>query len=1049
MFSAIFIKRPRLAIVISLIMVLAGAISLYKLPVNEYPEIAPPTLYVSAVYTGASAEVIAQTVAMPLEDEINGVDDLLYFSSTSDNSGSYSCQVTFESGTDTDIAMVNLQNAVKRAEARLPADVTKIGITVEKRGNDILAFFAFLTDGSTYNMMELNNYVDANVKDAVARVDGVSSATVMSLQEYSMRIWLDPIRMSGLAISTSDIINAVQSQNIQAAAGSIGSENSNRYVNFKLNVQGRLSKPEEFENIILRHEPDGSMIRLRDIARVEVGASMYSGDCWYNGQSVVGMAVYRDPDANALATVTRVKKELDKWKERFPAGVSFETAYDPSEFIEVTLYEIIITLIVALLLVVLITWLFLQDWRATLIPSIAIPVALLGTFPFMLAFDYSINVLTMFGLILVIGSLCDDAIVVVENCQALMEREGLSPREAAFKCMTQITGAIIATTLVTVACYAPLAFYGGMVGEIYTQFAVTMCISLCLSTVVAMTLSPALCAILLRKPDGHVPVFFRPFNAVLDASRKVYLGCVKLLVRRAILTLLIFAGAGAMIYIFSSSGLNIKYGDKVMNLIAPVESSFLPQEDKGVIFCNIELPSGASLARTNEVLRQFSDAVKDIKGIKSIMQVSGMSMMSGNGENVGMSIVQLENWKFRTTPETQLDALMSMIAMKTRHIADASIISFVPPAIMGLGVTGGATYQLCGIGEITPENLSVTAKTMARELTAMPETRYAMTNYNADTPQLYLDIDREKAESLGVATNSIYATLQSKLASFYINDFTMVGRNFEVKIQSTAENRATLDNIREIQIKNDKGEMVPLSSLGTLRYMVGPRQVMRFNKMLAASMNAQAAPGVSSQRLMNIIEKMNIPKDYHVEWTGLSYQEKENQGQLLFLMILALLFAYLFLVGQYESWTIPVPVMLSVSFAVLGALIGLKLTKETMSIYAQLGMVMLIGLSAKNAILMVEFSKQERENGVDVYQAALNGASLRYRAVLMTAWSFLFGVFPLVIATGAGSGSRRAIGITTFSGMALATLIGIIFTPALYAAFHRLLDWVKKKIHMA
>ncbi len=1029
MFSRIFIERPRFAIVISLVMVLSGVISLYKLPVAEYPEIAPPTLYVSATYTGASAEVIAQTVAMPIEDEINGVDDLLYYSSTSDNSGNYSCSVTFKSGTDTDIAMVNLQNAVKRSEAKLPTDVTKIGINVSKRGGDILAMFTFLTDGATYNMMELNNYVDANIKDAIARIDGVSSANVMSLQEYSMRIWLDPIRMSGLAISTSDITRAVEAQNIQAAAGAIGSENSNHFVNYKLNVQGRLKTAKEFENIIVRHDSDGSIVRLKDVARIEVGASSYSGECMFNGKQVVGLAVYRAPEANALATVNRVKTELNKWRERFPKGVSYDVAYDPTEFIDVSLQEIAGTLVIALLLVVLITWLFLQDWRATLIPSIAIPVALLGTFPFMYALDYSINVLTMFGLILVIGSLCDDAIVVVENCQGLMEREGLSPREAALKCMGQITGAIIATTLVTVACYAPLAFYGGMVGAIYTQFAVTMCISLCLSTVVAMTLSPALCAILLRKPDGRVPLLFKPFNIVMDFSRGIYSSIVGLLVRRAILTAILFAAAGACVWYF--------YGR--------IQSSFLPGEDKGVIMCNIELPSGASLARTNAVLKEFEKSVAGMKGIRSVMLVSGQSMMSGAGENTALSFLALEHWDKRKSPETQLNSMIAELQKRTRHITDASIIFFTPSAIMGLGMTGGATFNICGIGEVNPEELSATAKKFAMELTARPESRYAMTAYNADTPQLFLDIDREKAEMLGVEVNSIFSTLQSKLASLYVNDFTMLGKNYKVKMQSTAEYRSTLDNIREIQVKNDDGEMVPLSSLGTLKYMVGPRQIIRFNKMTSADMNAQAANGVSSQRLMDIVEKIELPKNYHIEWTNLSYQEKENQGQIVFLMILALLFAYLFLVAQYESWTIPVPVMLSVTFAVLGALVGLFLTGETMSIYAQLGMVMLIGLAAKNAILMVEFSKQERESGKSIVESAMNGANLRYRAVLMTAWSFLFGVFPLVIATGAGSASRRAIGITTFSGMLVATLIGILFTPALYALFQRLRESVKRR----
>ena len=636
----------------------------------------------------------------------------------------------------------------------------------------------------------------------------------------------------------------------------------------------------------------------------------------------------------------------------------------------------------------------------------------------------------MFGLILVVGSLCDDAIVVVENCQSLMEREGLSPKEAAFKCMRQITGAIIATTLVTVACYAPLAFYGGMVGNIYIQFAVSMCIALCLSTVVAMTLSPALCAVLLRRPDGHVPVIFRPFNRVLDGSRKAYSFFVSFLVRRALVTLLLFGGACCAVWL----------------LFGKIDSSFLPSEDKGEIMCNIELPQGASVDRTDAVLKEFLERVSGIPGIRSSMVISGRSMMSGSGENVAMCILRLDPWDQRKTPDLQLDAIMTRIQEETRTISDASIIVFTPPAIMGLGATGGATFELCGIGDIDAGELSTQAKQFAMKLSNSPETRYAMTSYNADTPQLFLDINREKAETLGVATGTIFSTLQSKLASLYVNDFTFQGRNYEVKIQSTADNRATLDNVRKIQVPNDSGEMVPLSSIGTLHYTVGPSQITRFNKMTCAELNAQAAPGVSSQRLFELVEGTELPENYHVEWTGLSYQEKQNQGQIVYLMALALLFAYLFLVGQYKSWMIPVPVMLAVVFAVLGALLGLLVTGETMSIYALLGMVMLIGLAAKNAILMVEFSKQERESGKSIYEAALNGANLRYRAVLMTAWSFLFGVFPLVIATGAGSGSRRAIGITTFSGMVLATLVGIVFTPALYALFQRLREFLKKQI---
>ena len=1030
MFSRIFIERPRLAAVVSLILLLAGGISLANLPVAEYPEIAPPTLFVSATYSGASADVVAQTVAMPLENEINGVEDLLYFSSTSSNSGSYSCSVTFRSGTDSDIALVNLQNAVKRAEAQLPSEVTKVGITVEKRGNDILAMLAFQTDGTSLSLNELVNYVNNNVKDALARLEGVSSSDMMSQQEYAMRIWMDPLRMSGLGISSSEIRSAVEAQNVQAAAGTLGAEGSNRYVSYKLNVQGRLKTAEEFGEIVVRSDADsGRIVRLRDVATVELGSSSYSGRSTFNGKESVGLSLYRSPDANALATMNRIKAELATWEQRFPPGVSYSIAYDPTKFIVASMREMVSTLVVALILVVLVTWLFIQDWRATLIPAVAIPVSLVGTFSVMYALGYSINTLTMFGLILVIGSLVDDAIVVVENTQGIMEREGLPAREAAIKSMRQITGAVIATTLVTVACYAPLAFYGGMVGAIYRQFAVSMCVALCLSTVVALTLSPALCALVLRRSGGQCAPIFLPVNRFLDALRGRYLGMTGRLVRRGGLTLGILGG--------SFLGVWLLYGH--------IPPSFLPMEDKGVIFCNVELPGDAVQERTDAVLATVRERLAAIPGIRSVMQVSGMSMLSGSGENAAMCIVELDPWEERSAPPTRLSAIMGQIQGRTHDIAAASIVAFTPPAIMGLGATGGASFDICGIGDIDASALATVTDAFVRDLSARPETMFAMTAYDAATPQLRLRLDREKAELLGVQAGTVFSTLQDVLASYYINDFTLSGNNFEVKLQAGADSRSSLQHVEELLIPNSNGDMVPLSALGTLQYEVGPRQITRFNKMVAAEINAQSAPGVSSGDLYAAIEGIKLPAGYHIEWTGLSYQEKQNTGQIVFLMGLALLFAYLFLVAQYESWTIPVPVMLTVSFAVLGALLGLTLCGESMSIYAQLGLVMLIGLAAKNAILMVEFSKQEREGGKGIEEAALSGANLRFRAVMMTAWSFLFGVLPLVFADGAGAASRQAIGITTFAGMLAATCVGIVFTPALYAVFQRLREKASRK----
>ena len=808
MFSRIFIERPRLAAVVSLILLLAGGISLANLPVAEYPEIAPPTLFVSATYSGASADVVAQTVAMPLENEINGVEDLLYFSSTSSNSGSYSCSVTFRSGTDSDIALVNLQNAVKRAEAQLPSEVTEVGITVEKRGNDILAMLAFQTDGTSLSLNELVNYMNNNVKDALACLEGLSSSDMMSQQEYAMRIWMDPLRMSGLGISSSKIRSAVEAQNVQAAAGTLGAEGSNRYVSYKLNVQGRLKTAEEFGEIVVRSDADSDrIVRLRDVATVELGSSSYSGRSTFNGKESVGLSLYRSPDANALATMNRIKAELATWEQRFPPGVSYSIAYDPTKFIVASMREMVSTLVVALILVVLVTWLFIQDWRATLIPAVAIPVSLVGTFSVMYALGYSINTLTMFGLILVIGSLVDDAIVVVENTQGIMEREGLPAREAAIKSMRQITGAVIATTLVTVACYAPLAFYGGMVGAIYRQFAVSMCVALCLSTVVALTLSPALCALVLRRSGGQCAPIFLPVNRFLDALRGRYLGLTGRLVRRGGLTLGILGG--------SFLGVWLLYGH--------IPPSFLPMEDKGVIFCNVELPGDAVQERTDAVLATVRERLAAIPGIRSVMQVSGMSMLSVSGENAAMCIVELDPWEERSAPQTRLSAIMGQIQARTHDIAAASIVAFTPPAIMGLGATGGASFDICGIGDIDASALATVTDAFVRDLSARPETMFAMTAYDAATPQLRLRLDREKAELLGVQAGTVFSTLQDVLASYYINDFTLSGNNFEVKLQAGADSRSSLHHVEELLIPNSNGDMVPLSALGTLQYEVGPR----------------------------------------------------------------------------------------------------------------------------------------------------------------------------------------------------------------------------------
>ena len=1033
MFSKIFINRPRLAMVLSLVLMLAGVLSIGNLPVEEYPNITPPSMYVICTYAGASSDVIRDTVAFPIEEQINGIDDVLYFNSNCDNNGVYFCLITFQSGTDPDIALVNTQNAIKRAEPKLPSEVIRTGVQIMERSNDILCMYSFLTDGSTMSSQELSNYVSKNVKDIVQRVDGVSAIETMGGEPYSMRIWLDPMRMTSLGVSVLEIKAAVESQNIQAAAGTLGGEGGSAYLQMKINTMGRLKTEEDFGNIIVRAAPDGSVIRLKDVSKIELGQQEYSASAKWNGSETFALQIYRDSESNAMSVMNELEKVMDEIRGRLPSGVDCILAYNPTEFIGVSMREIIITLVTALILVIIITYLFLQDWRATIIPSLAIPVSLLATFPVMIAVGFSINVLTMFGLILVIGSLVDDAIVVVEGTMSIMEREGLNAKQAAIKCMSQITGAIIATTLVTVACYIPLAFYGGIVGVIYMQFAVTMCIALCFSTLIAMTLSPALCALILRKPPEHAPKFFKPVNAIIDGSRGVYLKAVNMLVRRAGLTLALLVLVFVGIWLIGKQ----------------TPSSMLPTEDKGVVLCNVELPPGASLERSWDSIEKFSNEVKNIPGIENVLTVAGFGFLSGAGENAGMLIADLKHWDERKDPSQSAQAIMGKIQEIGAKSVDARIICFTPPAISGLGATGGLSMYLCAEGEVTSEELESVANKFCRDMMGNKGIAFANSTFTANAPQLFLEVDREKAITMGLSPDEIFFTLQSQMASYYINDFNIKGESFYVKMQTLQDERATVEDIMRIQIVSAKtGQAVPLSSIATIRHSTGPKTLSRFNKMSAAQISINLLPGVPSSDIMDIVEAYDFPSGYQVQWTDLSFHEKRNRGRIGPLMALAVLFAYLFLVAQYESWAIPVPVMLTVATATLGAFIGLHIAGQTLSIYAQLGLVMLIGLTAKNAILMVEFSKQERDKGRTSFQAALDGANLRFRAVQMTAWSFLFGVFPLVVATGAGAGSRVAIGVPTFSGMLVATFIGIILTPALYATFQRFREWVKHRMHM-
>ena len=1034
MFTDIFVHRPKFAFVISIVISIIGCLCVFKLPIAEYPEIAPPTVKVTARYPGATSQMLSDTVAAVIEEQVNGIDDLLYFKSESDNNGNYTLTLTFKPGIDSDIAQVNVQNAVQRAEAQLPAIVKQIGVVTAKQSTDMAGVFSFQTDGSELSHLELSNYVRMNVKDAFARLPGLGSVEVLGERNYSMRIWLDPIKMNAMNLTPEAVIGALRSQNADAAAGTVGGEKSNKYIQFKLDLTSRLKTVDEFSEIIIASQ-DGRQVKLGDIARIELGSERYTEEGSLNGKQSIALALYRQDGANAVQLVRDAKEMLADLQKRFPKGVTVDHTYDPSNYIMVNVKEIAITLIATLLLVVGITYVFLQSWRATIVPMLAIPVSLLGTFFFMMIMGYSINVLTMFGLILVIGSLVDNAIVIVENTMRIMQEEKLSAKDATTKSMRQVTGPVIATTLVSAAIYAPIGFYGGIVGTIYLQFAVTMCISLCISAVNALTLGPALCALVLKPedPNKKKPVFFRAFDWILNKFKAGYLAFSRFMIRRAWLTILLLLGVLAVFFY----------------LLKTAPGGFLPDEDKGNLMCEIELPQGAALNRTEEALQEFTKKTLEIPGVEKMITVAGFSIMSGSGENIGFAIVDLDDWSKRNSKELSIHAIRDEIAKRGKTIPGAVVRVFQPPAIMGLGNTGGITFAFRNMSGETPVEFEPhVGKLMGilnnKEL--FPDVLYAYTTFNARTPQLFLDIDRQKAEALGIPIGNVFSALQSNLASLYVNDFNLYGYSFKVQLQLDLDERSDISDLEELLVQNNRGEMVPLNAFCDIKVTLGSRKLERFNQNMCASVTVMPAQGASTGDIMNRIEAIvskEFSNNYAISWTDMSYQERNNDGRLALLMALAVLFGYLFLVAQYESWTVPIPVILSVAFAGLGGALALFINGMLMDIYAQLGLIMLIGLCAKSTILMVEFSMQERKIGKSVALSALNGANYRYRAVLMTAWSFIIGVLPLLFASGAGAESRKIIGITSFWGMVCATFLGVAFIPPLYVIFQKMREKVK------
>jgi len=1021
MFSRFFIHRPIFASVISIAILIAGGVSLLGLPIAQFPEISPPTVTVSTSYPGANALVVAETVATPIEQEVNGVENSIYMSAVCGNDGSYQLTVTFEQGTDLDIAQVQVQNRVQSAMPKLPEEVKRLGVNTKKKSPDFALMLSLVSPDGKFDALYLNNYAVLRLKDELARTSGVGDITIFGASEYSMRIWLDPHKLRARNLTTNDVVAAIREQNIQVAAGAVGDPPAPKDVAFQYTVKtlGRLTTEQQFKDIIVKTGEGGRITRVKDVARVALGGENYKMFSQLNGAPAATIMVYQLPGSNVLDISKSVQAKMDVLARSFPEGLEYLVSYNASDVVVASIDEITETLLIAAILVILTVLIFLQDLRTTLIPAATIPVSLIGTFAVMALLGFSINTLTLFGLVLAIGIVVDDAIVVVENVARNIDETGMGAREATEKAMEEITGPVIATTLVLLAVFVPTAFMGGMTGVMYKQFGLTIAVATVFSSINALTLSPALCGILMRPTRETRNPIYVGFNWILGKSTNVYTKIVGLFVRKFVIAIVVFGG--------------ICFG--AYHSFAVTPTAFVPGEDQGYGIIDIQLPDAASLGRTTEIVDRVNKILADTPGMKNAIAIGGYSLVnSAYAGNFASYIIVFKHWDDRPAEQVG-NRIVAHINRELAKIRECVGMAFETPPIPGLGLTAGFDVQIQDRGGVGLAMLERVSTELIQKGNGQAMLTNLYTGFRSNVPQLFVDIDREKVKRLGIPLQDVFDTLQAYLGSAYVNDFNQFGRTFKVYLQADSKFRATEEDIGRLRVRSSKGEMIPLGTLLEVQRTFGPPTVTRYNVYPSVSIKGAPAEGFSSGQAIDVMEGLataDLPPTMGFEWTGTAFQEKQSGSTAALVFGLALVFVYLVLAGQYESWSIPWSVILAVPIGILGAFILTIARGYTNNVYTQVGLVLLIGLVCKNSILIVEFAKEKRDAGSSVVDAALEAARLRFRPILMTALSFVLGTLPLIIATGAGAGSRKALGSAVFGGMVLATILGVMLTPALY-----------------